>query len=243
MNHNYIEIYEGLDKDTCEALILEHKKQEENNALIPGQTAGLIEKDVRNSLDLFIYESPIQKPIPSDSQVIIPDNPEPNELVQKVFKQLWKNVAKYMNKYTLTDGMDFWSNVVLPTQPKEKIKYVSGKPKFTANLVGEMLQKERCNIIIQKHTKNEGHAYAWHEDSGNGAERYITAMFYLNDVEEGGETEFYHQELKIKPKQGNMIIFPPYYTHMHRGNVPLSNDKYTVSIFLHRPGQFSGRMV
>jgi hypothetical protein len=51
-------------------------------------------------------------------------------------------------------------------------------------------------------------------------------MFYLNDVQEGGETEFYYQNLKSKPKQGTMVIAPAGFTHTHRGNKPISGDKY-----------------
>jgi hypothetical protein len=51
-------------------------------------------------------------------------------------------------------------------------------------------------------------------------------MVYLNDVEQGGETEFYFQNLKSKPKQGTLVIAPATFTHTHRGNMPISNDKY-----------------
>ena len=54
-------------------------------------------------------------------------------------------------------------------------------------------------------------------------------MFYLNDVQEGGETEFYYQDLSIKPRKGTMVIAPAYFTHTHRGNVPISNDKYILT--------------
>ena len=57
-------------------------------------------------------------------------------------------------------------------------------------------------------------------------------MFYLNDVEEGGETEFYHQKLKIKPKKGTCVIFPTYFTHKHKGHIPISNDKYIMNVWV-----------
>ena len=50
-------------------------------------------------------------------------------------------------------------------------------------------------------------------------------MVYLNDVEEGGETEFLYQKRKVKPKKGTILIWPGGYTHLHRGNPPMS-DKY-----------------
>ena len=57
-------------------------------------------------------------------------------------------------------------------------------------------------------------------------------MYYLNDVSEGGETEFYHQKVKIKPEKGTLVIFPAYFTHLHKGNVPISNDKYILNFWL-----------
>ena len=47
-------------------------------------------------------------------------------------------------------------------------------------------------------------------------------MVYLNDVEEGGETEFLYQQLKIKPSKGRVVIWPGSFTHLHRGNPPMS---------------------
>ena len=57
-------------------------------------------------------------------------------------------------------------------------------------------------------------------------------MFYLNDVKEGGETEFYHQKIKIKPKAGTLVLFPAGFTHTHKGNMPISNDKYIITTWL-----------
>ena len=51
-------------------------------------------------------------------------------------------------------------------------------------------------------------------------------MIYLNDVEEGGETEFLYQSIRVAPKAGTLLIWPAGFTHTHRGNPPLSGDKY-----------------
>ena len=54
-------------------------------------------------------------------------------------------------------------------------------------------------------------------------------MLYLNSVTEGGETEFLYQKRRIKPQQGRLVIFPAGFTHTHRGNPPLSGDKYILT--------------
>ena len=59
--------------------------------------------------------------------------------------------------------------------------------------------------------------------------RLLTWMLYLNDVDEGGETEFLYQSMRVKPKQGTLVIWPAALTHAHRGNPPLSNIKYIVT--------------
>lgn len=41
----------------------------------------------------------------------------------------------------------------------------------------------------------------------NAGERKATLLIYLNDNFEGGETEFVHLDIKIKPKKGNAILF------------------------------------
>ena len=76
---------------------------------------------------------------------------------------------------------------------------------------------------------NQGY-HAWHEDwSGSNWNRHIVLTMYLNDVKDGGETEFLYQNLKITPEKGLVIAFPPYYTHVHKGHIPISNSKYIVT--------------
>jgi hypothetical protein len=59
--------------------------------------------------------------------------------------------------------------------------------------------------------------------------RVLLFLIYLNDVEEGGETDFYYQDKSIKPKAGTMVIAPCGFTHTHRGNIPISSSKYVLA--------------
>ena len=83
---------------------------------------------------------------------------------------------------------------------------------------------------VQK-TKIGGGYHVWHFESGNRevSNRFLTWILYLNDVREGGETEFLYQAMRIKPEQGTLVIWPASFTHTHRGNPPLSNEKYIVT--------------
>ena len=83
---------------------------------------------------------------------------------------------------------------------------------------------------MQKTGLRQGY-HMWHFESGNRemCNRLLTWMVYLNDVEEGGETEFLYQSMRVKPKQGTLLIWPAAFTHTHRGNPPLSNEKYIVT--------------
>ena len=59
--------------------------------------------------------------------------------------------------------------------------------------------------------------------------RNLTFTTYLNDIEEGGETEFIYQGVKVQPKKGLTVIFPAGWTHPHRG-IPAHNEtKYIIT--------------
>lgn len=73
-----------------------------------------------------------------------------------------------------------------------------------------------------------GGFHNWHYE--NSRVSYCTRQFvvqaYLNDEFEGGETEFLYINKRVNAKQGRIIIFPAGYTHVHRGNPPIGEEKY-----------------
>ena len=89
--------------------------------------------------------------------------------------------------------------------------------------------------LIKRYDKGDGW-FHWHHDlcveQQNGY-RTVAIIIYLNDVEEGGETEFL-SELKIKPKTGTMLFFPASWQYVHRGSIPKSNTKYVITSFLYQ---------
>lgn len=61
--------------------------------------------------------------------------------------------------------------------------------------------------------------------------RFLSFMWYLNDVEIGGNTVF--KDLSISPEKGKLIVFPPLWMFPHRGEPPISGAKYIMSAYLH----------
>lgn len=88
-------------------------------------------------------------------------------------------------------------------------------------------------FLIQKYEAGIG-KYQYHNDFHiiNNKPRRITFLFYLNDVDIGGETEMMSVN-KIQPKQGTILLFPSTWTYHHRGNVPISNSKYIITGWLY----------
>ena len=80
-----------------------------------------------------------------------------------------------------------------------------------------------------------GEFYHWHVDAGPGefSQRQLVAIWYLNDVAgPGGGTEFPLQRVVVQPKQGKLILFPPFWTHVHRGVTLQAGVKYIVTTWI-----------
>jgi len=89
------------------------------------------------------------------------------------------------------------------------------------------------NMRLQK-TPPGGGYHAWHYETSSiiYSPRFMTFMIYLNDVQEGGETEFLYLQKRIKPEAGKVLIWPSGFTHTHRGNPPLGENKYILTGWL-----------
>ena len=80
-----------------------------------------------------------------------------------------------------------------------------------------------------------GEHYHWHIDGGSHdfAQRQLVAVWYLNDVPgPGGETEFLFQDIKITPQKGKLVLFPPFWTHEHRGVTLQQGVKYIATTWV-----------
>jgi len=82
---------------------------------------------------------------------------------------------------------------------------------------------------------NPGEYYHWHIDGGSHefSQRQLVAVWYLNDVAgPGGETEFAFQDVRVRPQAGKLLLFPPFWTHEHRGATLEKGVKYIATTWV-----------
>lgn len=89
------------------------------------------------------------------------------------------------------------------------------------------------DLRLKKYRAASSEQFQLHYDNTDAHPmRYLVLLWYLNDVGEGGETFFPALDLRVSPKPGRMLIFPPYWMFQHIGMPPRSNDKYILSTYL-----------
>lgn len=132
----------------------------------------------------------------------------------------------------LHDHMDDWTDVVMQTHTavNEAVHdYAAAFPMLSKHLVSGRIGSRFPRI----ERVDPGQGFKWHTDVAGkeSSERALACLLYLSDVEEDGYTEFAHQGVKVQPEAGKIVVFPPYWTHMHRGVSPAKGSKYTMSFF------------
>lgn len=87
---------------------------------------------------------------------------------------------------------------------------------------------------MQKYKKGEGHYNAFHYEADQllTTKRQFVFILYLNDVQEGGETELLYGGSKIKPEVGSVLVHPAAFPFVHKGHMPISDDKYIITTWL-----------
>ena len=82
------------------------------------------------------------------------------------------------------------------------------------------------SYVLQRYLPGEGF-FSLHCENTNpsNTNRTLAWMVYLNDVP-GGGTRFSEQDFNCEAKQGRLVIWPAYFTHMHKGIISATTTKY-----------------
>ena len=124
---------------------------------------------------------------------------------------------EHLRGYIREFNESFWDNCY--PKYREDFSSVSNYPRHTI-----------FTYKVQKTIPGGGY-HVWHfeNDDVMFSRRILTYILYLNDIFDGGETEFLYQSERIPPKEGTLVIFPTAFTHTHRGNPPLKGTKYIMT--------------
>lgn len=90
-----------------------------------------------------------------------------------------------------------------------------------------------AELIMKRYKAENNEKFQIHFDAlGAVANRYLVFLWYLNDVDGGGETSFPDIGVDIAPKEGRLVVFPPYWMFQHAGLPPRKGSKYILSTYL-----------
>jgi prolyl 4-hydroxylase len=90
-----------------------------------------------------------------------------------------------------------------------------------------------ADLILKRYRPGADERFQPHFDSINEvSDRYLVFLWYLDDVEEGGETVFPQLGVTVPARAGRLLMFPPYWMYQHEGRPPVSGDKYILSTYL-----------
>jgi len=218
---DFIELYpNALSPEFCQHFV---KKFDQHPIKNQGRTGGGVDTSKKLSQDIYLNQTP-----------------EFQAELQTILQSCTTHISDYLARYffSLISGI---SLTVVHPKTGQPVKLSAsnfdevGRPNII-NLMQYLFRLAPVNA--QKYDQGKGNYGYWHSEiypqqgANDALHRMLLFIFYLNDVEAGGETDFFYQEKSIKPKAGTMIIAPCGFTHTHRGNIPISSDKYVLTSWM-----------
>ena len=219
MSQFILEFNQALSPSDCQHIITKFDADPNTK---PGRTGNGVDTTKKNSTDLTIDQHPSWKN-------------EQNLLAQTTLNALVQ-YAKH-HPMMLTGAVS--TSIQDPKSGAIKTLQHNDIPNMSDAQIQQMVTRlyELDIINIQKYEQTKGGYPHWHSEhfphptdaSARSLRRSLLVLFYLNDIEEGGETEFFYQQAKVQPKTGSLILAPCDFTHTHRGLAPISSAKYVVA--------------
>ena len=214
---DFIEVYENaLDAASCAALI---RRFEASNGATRGETGGGVDTTVKNSWDITITGQAAW----ADAE-------------HALNGAMLRALLRYLRRYPYAILGPLW----LKMRDAATGAMTLLTPESLAALPDERLGPLAMRafrpgtINLQRYVADEGGYPRWHcelyppqnDPACESLHRTLLWTLYLNDGFAGGETEFLHQQRRITPRTGALLLAPAGFTHTHRGNMPRGGDKY-----------------
>jgi hypothetical protein len=173
-----------------------------DHALEPGFCQQLIESYERLERFQLRNDRGAINALPSSAWTELNVSKVADAAFEAVFRQ---QVLDYLERYNQRAGL------TLPIPPRNRLE----------------------NLRIKHYLADQNDQFQPHFDALDyTCNRYMVFIWYLNDVAEGGETEFCDLGLRVAARAGRLLMFPPYWMYQHAGLPPRSNDKYIISTYM-----------
>ena len=178
---------------------------ENNNALTTETCEDIIQRfrhDDRKSPGITT-SGEVMPELKKSIDLAISDLDEWEDIDRTLFQSLAENLEKYSKQTTEITGQPLWSSKI-----------------------------QDSGYNVKRYRPDD--YYNWHVDCQtyqNGWTRTVACIWYLNAVEEGGETEFAFGH-KVVPSTGKLILFPATWNFPHRGLSPIKGNKYIITSFV-----------
>jgi hypothetical protein len=214
---DFIEVYDdAIDRATCAALI---DRFEHSGSAMPGKAGSGVDAAVKNSWDITITRKPQWADVERALNLAMLDG-----------------LKRYLRKYPYTLLGPLWLKMRDPQTGQMTLLDPERLRALSDERLGALATRalRPGSINIQKYVADQGGYPRWHcelhpqtnDPACEKLHRTLLWSIYLNDGFGDGETEFLHQQRKITPKTGSLLIAPAAFTHTHRGNMPRGGDKY-----------------
>jgi len=218
---DFLEIYDNaLSAQQCESIIARFQASDK---VVRGKTGQGVDTAKKDSYDLTISQYA-----------------DWNDVSNMLMAALQARLVEYMDKYRMLLVGAMAPQVVHPVSGQPVQLSIDNFDECGTPYLGELMRTmyRAGQLNLQKYVRSSGGYHHWHSEiypqnaSCETLHRALLFQFYLNDVEEGGETEFMYQQRKVKARQGRLIIAPAGFTHSHKGQVALSGDKYIATSWI-----------
>ena len=211
---DFIEVYpDALDADTCRAIVARFDASGQDQ---PGRVGGGLYPELKHSRDISITGVAEWRDVEQRLNLAVLAG-----LQQYLRTYPFSLIAPLMLQQPDADGQ-------LRRLRHDDIAAMDDAALM--KLVMKVFVPGRINL--QRYAAGEGGYPYWHCElfpkaaDAETLHRHVLWTLYLNDDFSAGETEFFHQQRKIVPRTGSLLIAPTAFTHTHRGNRPLDGDKY-----------------
>lgn len=160
----------------------------------------------------------------------------PNFLTEKEIKYLMSDIDK-RSCFTFVSQKDH------NDQPLTYMHKYDGLPDIykiidkTRDQISKLYNIEKEKVVAKQNTLSvvkwvEGSYLDLHvDDLGYVTDNHLPVNIYLNDDYEGGELKFQTHGISIKPKVGDMIVFPGNMYYPHEVTKIQSGIRYTLAIW------------